>query len=1189
MNTSKIFRRAFKVFKRGDCPICHGAKSGCKSLSDDLVLCRDFSANPGSDWRYVKETKDGVWEMWAWGDGDDNRANRPTYTPKEVSAPAVASLPVAERDKGYRGMAGALALAHRIDIRKDRNISGKELDALVSAGVLMTWPGGQTVAGAGVGLPGVRGDGRLFGPNNWATAAHDLQGRIVGLQIRNPKGGYFWLSTQDYGGASVKVDGELPVTVLGNPQDGVLNLCESIGIKPGLGWLRYGGLWFGAAGGNFASSPKQLRAALEFHKITQIILNADGGAIANPGVMTQYRNLATLLEGWGYSLKVRWWGQATKADGDVDEIAPDVYHGAKLLAWAEFEKLSPHRELDEVGRARQRRQQRREAERQTWLASVAAIAGVTADSDRATIAGAFHTQHTLSGPSEVGMFPALDVPSERRLTVLGGAKMTRKTSKALKSAAAKCDALGLSGVVYAPTRVLARSLAKVLGIYTVDQYFAMPAQYRPPHPWLVACPESAWKLANLNPDVVIFDEPNESIPRLQSGILGNHPQQSREVVKQQLLNCSWCIVAQDGIYRPTVATVQRWGEFAPDEVETIRRQRNKTEMKVYLYLAMAGETEEWDGTERKKQSPADHAFYTWFDGIVRQIEAGKKVIIPCGAEGKGRAIHRVLRSLFPDKRGQVIDGKYTPQGVRSAFADNPSGLAEARSLDWLIYSPTFDSGVSIEGTYFDAQYEYVRAFEPATNASQRGERYRDAIRGEKLTERHVYVAQRGLPSMPPVEVFTADYWRELLSRPTDTNTINLARQIGGDDLVQRLDRDAPEDWLELPQFMAIAARETYFKVELLTQEWQRNGWAIMPSVEDAEAAARWSDCFYEINQGIIQQKSRALAKAKGKASEGEDVAGAIEATKHHKWEISQTLGPNLALLSSPDFMESWVVAGDGSLQALQVQALVKMAHTQPDLWQQLGQAFALATVAKAEGLGDIPDLPCSPRIYETAKLLATAPGLWELISRATNQWTNKAQIVLDLAAWSRQNAKALGRLSAHAQRIHGLQFTSKTPAVKCVHKLLKMVGLDGQCIGRVSTGKREYRYRLVTAVDIQAKLAKARRTYDLRRRLYRIDTQTEVLQALEGVLTDLVNDAGWAAVKTDLLARYRQNEASSTTSVVKNPITEVLGGTPKPTHRWPLMGLEGWIERIESGVNAIFRTVSGAMFTVYQGQLEALA
>lgn len=1150
MATSKVFGRAFKAFKRGDCPICHGAKSGCKSLSDDLVLCRDFSANPGSNWRYVKETKDGIWGMWAWGEGEDRRDSRPAYTPKEPSAPSVPSWDAPERDKGYRAIAGKLAFGHRLAIAKRPHVSDREIDALVNAGVLMTWPGGQAVPGAHVGLPGVRPDGRLAAWHTWAVAARDLQGRIVGIQYRNDRkpdeGKYKWAS--GWGGASVnRADGELPITVLGTPQDGVMNLAEGIGLKPGLGWQRYGGLWLGASGGNFASSPNQLRAVVDTHGITQAILNADGEAIANHNVMRPYRALATLLEGWGIPLLVRWWGQATKADGDVDEIAPEVFYGAKLLTWAEFEKLSPHRELTDLERARQRRAQRIEADRRAWLASVAALAGVPEDSERDAIAGAFHTQHTLSGPSEVGTFPALALPTERRLTVLDGQKMTRKTSKALATAVHDAERSGLRGVVYAPTRVLARSLAKVLGIHTVDQFNALPQDKRPPIPWIAACPESAWKLADLNPDVMVFDEGNESSPRLQSGILGNHPQQSREVVKQQLLGCRWCIVAQDGVYRPTVATLQRWGQFALDEVETIRRGRVATEMAIVLYQGMGGQTESWDGTALKKAPQTDFAFYTWFDGIVQALKAGQKVIIPCGSEGRLRAIHRVLRSIFPDNRGQVIDGKYTPQGVRSAFADNPSGFAESRGLDWLGYSPTFDSGVSIEGTYFDAQFEYVRAFEPASNASQRGERYRDAIRGEKLIERHIYIAQRGLPSMPPVEVFTPGYWRDLLTHPTDTEIINLARQIGGDDLVQRLDQDAHEDWLELPQFMAIQARETYFKVELLTQEWQRNGWEILPGVEDAEAAARWSDVFYDVNQGIVEQKSRALAKAKGKKSEGDEVAGAIEATKARKWELTQTLGPDFALLSSPEFMESWVVAGDGSLQALQVGALVTMAHTQPDLWQQIRQAFALTAVARADGM-DTPDLPCSPRAYELAKLLASAPGLWEMMSGATPEWMHKAPAVLALANWTLQHAKALGRLTATAQRIHGLQFTPKTPAIQCINKLLKMVGLETQS-RRGGSGGREWWYRLVSVDDIAAKLAKAKRPHDLRRRLYRVDTQTEVMAALAAVIEAKALAPEWAALKADLLARYQ----ASTTSVRENLTTEVLDGTQ-------FLDCRGWAE-----------------------------
>jgi hypothetical protein len=164
--------------------------------------------------------------------------------------------------------------------------------------------------------------------------------------------------------------------------------------------------------------------------------------------------------------------------------------------------------------------------------------------------------------------------------------------------------------------------------------------------------------------------------------------------------------------------------------------------------------------------------------------------------------------------------------------------------------------------------------------------------------------------------------------------------------------------------------------------------------------------------------------------------------------------------------------GNGALQAAQLRALVTIAHAQLDLWQQLSQDFALAAVARADGM-DTPDLPCSPRIYETAKLLATAPGLWEIISGATPKWTNKTPVILAMAEWSRQHAKALGRLTAHAQRIHGLQFTAKTPAVKCAHRLLQMMGLDVQCLGREGSGGREWQYRLVMPSDITAKLTAA--------------------------------------------------------------------------------------------------------------------
>ena len=329
----------FKSLGRS-CPICDGARRDCReNLSTGFIHCRDASANPGGQWRYIKDDAHGF-GMWVWGEGNDNRDARPTPVATEPSAPAVLAWPVEHRDKAYRAIAGKLALAHRLNIGKRPHVTDQEIDALIKAGVLFTWPGGQTVSGADVGLPGVKNDGQLVGRNTWAIGIPNVDAQIAGVQLRNPDGGYFWASAPNQGGATPHVDGELPLGLYGVPECGVLEVAEGY-LKPALAQARYGGGWLGMAGGQWARAPKQLQAIVNAHSITQVVLNADGGAIQNNQVMTAYRALADLLEDWGIPLLVRWWGQTTKADGDVDEIAPEVFHKAELLSWAALEAMAP--------------------------------------------------------------------------------------------------------------------------------------------------------------------------------------------------------------------------------------------------------------------------------------------------------------------------------------------------------------------------------------------------------------------------------------------------------------------------------------------------------------------------------------------------------------------------------------------------------------------------------------------------------------------------------------------------------------------------------------------------------------------------------------------------------------------------------------------------------------------------------
>ncbi|WOD37347.1 DUF3854 domain-containing protein [Nodosilinea sp. E11] len=799
-------------------------------------------------------------------------------------------------------------------------------------------------------------------------------------------------------------------------------------------------------------------------------------------------------------------------------------------------------------RTRQRAwaRQKRENERQAWLGQVATLVGLPEDADRMAIAKVFRDRARLSGTVEVGHFPRLTLPAEgdRQLIVLDGSKMTRKTSVGLRSIVEEGHLRRWCGVLFSPTRVLAANLAYELDILTIDQYLALPPDNRPAVVWVTACPESAHKLRSISANVVAFDEANECIPRVESGELGNHPELARQAVKELLGSADVVVLAQDGIYRPTIAATQRWGNFDPTQVVVLRRHRPKTEMEIALYLDQAGVGEAWDGTARESNPKANNAFYTWFAGIENAVSHGQTVIIPSGSEGKARTIHRVLRGLHPDLKGQPIDGKYTPHRVRTEFAKNPTTFAPKHDLAWLPTSPVFNSGVSIEGTYFDQQFEYARAFETASSISQRGERNRDAIRGEKIKRRNVYIASRGLATMPHPAVFTPDYWRSLLAGDPNTDAINLAQQMGCMEIASRLGQASADDWLELPEFLAIQAQETYFKVEFLRMEWESNGWAVTEIVHDPQAAETWSQTFYEATQNLIAQKGRTLARAKGKKQAGDEPAGAIEATKHHKWELQQKLG-DYPGLNNPEWIESWVIdSGTTGLFELRVRSLVCIAHEQPSLWAELARQHALNAIARA-GQHDTADLPCTAREFAIAQLLKDAPGLYSVIKEQLTDWTNKDVVVAQAAAWARENAISLASASSSHQRIHGLQFTSKTPLIRCFHKLLQMVGLDGVCNRKITTGDdtRGLQYRLVKAVDIEAKLAgkladNGDRVHSLQRQHKRIETDSEVFDALDQVLKQRVGDLtpAWDAIAAQVLEKY----GLSRTSVEIRSLTEVL-------------------------------------------------
>jgi uncharacterized protein (DUF927 family) len=305
--------------KTNPCPVCGNVSGHCKTTSTELVLCAhtlDAASTP-EGWKFLDRSKGGG----QWGkivpsgqpESGNSKALRLQRAAEQaaIEAARMARLkPKKERDEDYRyRVANHPASSAAIADLTRRGLDSEDLAKLTP-------------------ISDARG--------NYIVPIRDLDGLMVGGQVRSlaaTKGAkYFWATK---GENHLPESKELPLAhwvFSGEPE--MIALCEGTGAKPYLASKRLEAVAIGAAGGNFCSSPKTLKATLDRHSDLPVVLMPDGGAVENKSVMRQYLAVYTLLKSWGRELSILWWGQLTKADGDIDEIGPEVV--TSTIAWAEF-------------------------------------------------------------------------------------------------------------------------------------------------------------------------------------------------------------------------------------------------------------------------------------------------------------------------------------------------------------------------------------------------------------------------------------------------------------------------------------------------------------------------------------------------------------------------------------------------------------------------------------------------------------------------------------------------------------------------------------------------------------------------------------------------------------------------------------------------------------------------------------
>jgi hypothetical protein len=186
-------------------------------------------------------------------------------------------------------------------------------------------------------LPGIGATGKqlIIAHGGYLCPLRNADGLIVACQVRlreiptGESNRYRWLSgkgqTLHLFPEGCKPDGELPLAVFrpeGKPEG--IALAEGTGPKPFLVSQRLNQIVIGAAGGQWASSPQLFKQTLERAALEvegkSIKIFPDAGDILNPSVMSRWQKVIALLEEWGWSVAIGWWGQIDKTHPDIDEL-----------------------------------------------------------------------------------------------------------------------------------------------------------------------------------------------------------------------------------------------------------------------------------------------------------------------------------------------------------------------------------------------------------------------------------------------------------------------------------------------------------------------------------------------------------------------------------------------------------------------------------------------------------------------------------------------------------------------------------------------------------------------------------------------------------------------------------------------------------------------------------------------------
>lgn len=127
----------------------------------------------------------------------------------------------------------------------------------------------------------------------------------------------------------------------------------------------------------------------------------------------------------------------------------------------------------------------------------------------------------------------------------------------------------------------------------------------------------------------------------------------------------------------------------------------------------------------------------WYEGsdrsgIVRQIKASlfleDRVIVACDGLEFSKDLYEALQTLFPQKRIVCINSENSNESGTRSLIENINAPGKLDGIDCLIYSPSVNTGVSIDNPHFNKVFDvFVGGSLAGTDCIQALNRYRRSM------------------------------------------------------------------------------------------------------------------------------------------------------------------------------------------------------------------------------------------------------------------------------------------------------------------------------------------------------------------------------------------------------------------------------------------------------------------------------